>query len=265
MKKAKFRLWYNRKNKLNKDGKANVQIDVYLNGARKFLTTDIGLKPEEWNNKKSEVTSKHSNFMQLNSLLKKYLIDLETKEISFINANKPYTIENIVAEEKKQDDSLTFNDFIRDEIENAKVCKKTINLYSITLRNIEEFSDKKLSFSEMNYRLISNFDKFLHKKGLHINTIAKRHSVVKFMCNQAIKKGFMDKYPYREFKTKKIPSMRVALNSEEVHQIENLKFSTQVELFENVRDMFLFSCYTGLRFSDIQELNKKDIQITKVY
>jgi len=68
--KAQYRFIYNRKNQLNKEGKALVQIEVYLNAKRKFLSTGVYLAPNEWNENRSEVTSANKNFIQLNSFLK---------------------------------------------------------------------------------------------------------------------------------------------------------------------------------------------------
>ena len=79
-KKIDFRLVYNRKGKLNSEGKALLQIEAYLNGQRKYFSTGIFLKEEEWNETAGEVTRKHSDQITVNNdigKLKQSLIDAE--------------------------------------------------------------------------------------------------------------------------------------------------------------------------------------------
>ena len=158
-------------------------------------------------------------------------------------------------------DNTDFFDFFEKEITKSSSCSSTKNLYTNTLKNLKEIR-KTLKFNEIDYTLITDFEFHLKSKNLHINTINKRHSALRTFLNIAMKKGLLDvnKYPYRDFKLKKIPSERIALEPNEISNLENLKFSTDTEIFRIIRDMFLFSCYTGLRFAEIQLLSKKDIE-----
>ena len=55
MSKISYKVIFNRKKKLNKDGKALIQIECYLNGKRKYLSSGIKIEPIYWNNKNSIV------------------------------------------------------------------------------------------------------------------------------------------------------------------------------------------------------------------
>jgi hypothetical protein len=57
--KATYTFVYNRKNKVNKQGEALVQMQVYYNKERKYLSTGIYLKPNEWDAKRNEVNKNH--------------------------------------------------------------------------------------------------------------------------------------------------------------------------------------------------------------
>lgn len=71
MKNTTVKLVYNRKNILNKNGEALIQIEIYHNKKRKYFSTNIYLKPEEWDNKKSTVNKKNPKFTTLNLILNK--------------------------------------------------------------------------------------------------------------------------------------------------------------------------------------------------
>ena len=49
--KAKYTLVFNRKKQLNKEGKGLIQLEIYLDRKRKYISTEIYVKPEEWNEK----------------------------------------------------------------------------------------------------------------------------------------------------------------------------------------------------------------------
>ncbi|WP_040665134.1 Arm DNA-binding domain-containing protein, partial [Nafulsella turpanensis] len=78
--KALYTFVYNRKNKLNKDGEALVQIQVYYQQKRKWISTGIYLKPKEWDERRSEVSYHHPRADELNEELQEYLGQLRTHE-----------------------------------------------------------------------------------------------------------------------------------------------------------------------------------------
>ncbi len=93
------------------------------------------------------------------------------------------------------------------------------------------------------------------------NTIATHHKTIKAYLNIAIKTKLFsaDEYPYRWFKVKQIQTKIIFLTLEEIKRVEKLKFTKATEHIEKIRDMFVFSCYCGLRFADVRNLQNKDI------
>lgn len=83
--------------------------------------------------------------------------------------------------------------------------------------------------------------------------------------NLAIRNDLLDmnKNPYHKFKPKTAETERIVLSAKEVMDLEALTFRTEEFYLELVRDMFLFSCYTGLRFSDMCCLRYEDINHDK--
>jgi hypothetical protein len=78
--KATYTLVYNRKNQLNKQGKALVQIQVYYNKKRKWLGTNVYLTPKEWDAKRMKVATSHPQCDELNKELQAHIERLQTFE-----------------------------------------------------------------------------------------------------------------------------------------------------------------------------------------
>jgi integrase len=72
-------------------------------------------------------------------------------------------------------------------------------------------------------------------------------------------KGWIEKNPFLNFKSKIIEVERAFLSEEEIERLENKVFS--MERLNTVKQLFLFSCYTGLAFIDVQKLTPQNVVI----
>ena len=79
MSKIIYNLVYNRKRSLNKKGMALVQVEAYLDRKKKYFSTKVYLKPEQWDNKKL-IVKNHPNADALNRLIYEFMAMIEKKE-----------------------------------------------------------------------------------------------------------------------------------------------------------------------------------------
>lgn len=86
MKKIKYRIVYNRKKRLDSQGKALVQVEAYLLGKKAYFSTHIYIKPDQWNSRKSIICN-HPHAEELNYMLEEFILNLQMREI---NAWKQY-------------------------------------------------------------------------------------------------------------------------------------------------------------------------------
>lgn len=260
MKKAVYKFVYNRKNKLNSEGKALVQLVVYIR-KRKYITTGVMLKPEEWNASAEEVTTEHPNYRQLRSRLRKLMNDITDYEFDLNRSGREMTITDI-ENWMERSNSSDFIEFARKELEENRQRKSsTYRAIKSKLKIIEEFGKLK-TFSDITYSNIVNLDNWLRRKGKANATVFKYHQVIQYYIKYAVPKGLfkLDANPYLQFKPKKPKkAKRKFLDAKELRSIEIKQFSTN--RLNKVRDIFLFSCYTGLSYSDIAELTTSHIKI----
>lgn len=121
--------------------------------------------------------------------------------------------------------------------------------------------NKKLTFDDIDMDFFYDFVEFgTKKKKLGTNTISKRIIQLKTILSEATERGLNTKYVFRskKFKIKSEPFKSVYLNEYELMELYKLDLSNNKKL-ENVRDLFLIGCWTGLRFSDLSVLSTQNI------
>ena len=85
---------------------------------------------------------------------------------------------------------------------------------------------------------------------------------LKWFLNWAIEKGHTTNIIYKSFKPKlkTAETQVIYLNTEELDRIRNFNIPNTKNYLERIRDVFLFSCYTSLRYSDVFELKRSNIK-----
>lgn len=256
MKKVIYNLVFNRKKQLNGKGEAPIQVEANLYKKRTYFSTNIYIKPCQWDEKRQTIKN-HPNMDVLNQYLQSRITELERKEVeALLNGNSHYL--------QKQENttpanaSASFTEFMKKEIENSNVRQSTLKNHLSTLQILRLYK-RDVSFEELTYNFLCKLETFLLDKGYHRNTVGKHMKHLKRYINVAINKEVFDmmKYPFRRYKIKHTESKRAHLTPDELHKLETLKLDDN-NVLRRCLDLFLFSCYTGLRFSDIVKITNKN-------
>ncbi len=261
MSQIQISLVYNRKNKLNKKGESLIQICCYQNGKRTYFSTGIYIKPNEWNDKRMLINDYRDDNDELN-----YEIDRQISELKDSIKIKKQKGESVSLSNLKEIKEVgiynSFYKFMQDEIEKGLLKESTKKSQRRTLLVLREFR-KELEFKELNVSFLMDFERYLNHLSLGTNTIYKYFKNIRTYVNLAIVKDLMEinDYPFKKFKLRQVDGNRDFLSPDELKRLEKLKYTDENEL-NKVRDIFLFSCYTGIRFSDIVRL--KDDNFSKV-
>jgi integrase len=256
----KFSVIYNFKKKLLKDGTALIQIRAYSKGKRRYFSTGIYVTPFQWSEKLNQVID-HPNTFQYNSEIRRQINGLEAFAYGIIQKQGAISLQQLDAF-FKYSDTESFTAFWQYEYKHdTMLAKETKKKHKTALNYWIQFR-KDVKFHELDFNLIHQFDQFLYDKNLHINTVYTHHKQVRKYINLAIKKAIFDanKNPYLHFKPKTVPTERVVLTQEEVLQLEQLTFTKENQFLALIRDMFLFACYTGVRFADLRAIRYRDIE-----
>jgi site-specific recombinase XerD len=141
----------------------------------------------------------------------------------------------------------------------------TYKRYETALQHTREFIQWKYRVSDMeiiklSFEFITEFEFYLRsiRKCGH-NTTVKYLTNFKKVVGQCVQKGWLSKNPFNGVKLATKEVIREILTQEELDRIEIKEFST--ERLTMARDVFLFSCYTGLAYVDVGRLQHCDINL----
>ena len=258
MGKISYRFVFNRNNKLNAQGKALLQVEAYLERRKIYFSTHVHLKPNQWNRRKCMVVH-HPEADALNYYLQESMMKLEQKEMELWRKGREVTLE-VLKQELITEEKYSFLTFVREEIASSTMKESTRKNRSTTLQLLSQYKPH-LAFNEVTSGFVHDFEKFMYKKGLEMNTVAKHLKHLRIFVNAAICRECMNGQndPFRGYKIKTAPYKHVYLLPEEVGKLENLKLADVDSSLEHTLDAFLFCNYTGLRYSDFIALSEKNM------
>jgi integrase len=142
----------------------------------------------------------------------------------------------------------------------------TLTVYRQTQRLLEEFATAtrtKVDFETISLELYENWVEYMQDvKEFKISNIGKHIKTLKTVLNDALEQGLTDNRAHQSkyFKTLKDESFSIALIEQELQDIHELDLSQNKGLDEQ-RDVFIVASSTGLRFSDVSRLTKKNIHV----
>jgi integrase len=202
------------------------------------------------------------------------LDSLKVKVLQIVNQlnvkGKPYNIHTI---QKTLDGSeisqLTVMRIYDEQLGEMKKLKgkdfapATIIKYKNTQLRLKQFMRHKhhrsdMFLYELNYQFMSGFEAFLKQKFNNSTTTCYKH-YQRFtrVIHQAMHKGFLEKYPFENYKIK-LPKKKIQyLTQEEIDRIDQTNF--KVERLNVIRDIFVFCIYTGLAYAEAESLTPENV------
>jgi integrase len=256
MEKIIYALAFNQEKKLNIEGKALIQVEAIRDNEKRYLSTKVLIKPNQWNNLKREVKN-HPNMKTLNKYLYDFIAALEKRELDMILKGECFGLDDVLGNKPQ---SMPFIDFMNREIGLSHLKFSTKKNHYSTLKVLSLYKPN-LLIHELTYTFLCDFESFLLGQNYHINTISKHMRHLKRYVNLAINKDLFDivKYPFRKYKIHHVESPKVHLTPEELKRLEKIDLGKRKAL-RKALDIFLFCCYTGLRFSDIVKIRRDNFQ-----
>lgn len=265
--KAKFKLILGRR----KDYPTSIELEVYKGvDCRVFISTGVALESTKQWDVVRQLVIKHSNAEQYNKFLRGIIDNIESAEADAEKHGAVFDATAIRAAAKNLtsfehvDVIETFRKYIAEE----KGKKGTalghtynVNVFEKFIKKFKGTKNARLSFGEFNQSVLVEFDKYLSEI-IKPSTISQCHIVIRMLAKRAHKDGLIRHNPYSDFdfahgKSERHPS----LTSDNLSVLENVDRNKFKDKRINVMalDMYLFSCYTGLRYSDVSTLLKSEI------
>ncbi|MCE7065812.1 site-specific integrase [Dyadobacter sp. CY326] len=263
-------LFYLKKPKNYVGGKMPIYIRITTDGCRFELAAKRDCEPEKWNSQSGRLAGTKQEVRSVNA----YLDSLQTKVYEAhrrlidsgkeVNAesirnvllgieDRPRMIMAIFKEHNDEMQALIGKDFTR----------STYNRYEAAFRNVKEFLLFKykaadVSLDKLDYSLITAYAFYLKgKRNISHNTTMKYLVYFKKIVLLCVKSGWIVRDPFFAFSMAKQEVDRRPLDEIELAAIVDKKFPN--ERLRKVRDIFVFCCYTGLSYVDVQKLKRSEM------
>jgi site-specific recombinase XerD len=263
-------LYFINRTKLNKDGKATISARITLNNQKTEFATSRTVDPEEWSQEAEKVKGNTKEVKEINSyltlirsnlLLKKRELEENGQELTALNLKNVYmgldagskTILGIFREHNEKCKKLMNIDFAPGTVERYEVCYKHISDFiKIKYRK----TDVKLY--EVTPMFISDFELYLKttRKCAH-NTTTKYIKNFKKIIRIALANDWLKKDPFANIKFHLDEVDMAFLDARELDKL--MKKTFVIERMQQVKDVYLFCCFTGLAFVDVASLSNADI------
>ncbi len=177
---------------------------------------------------------------------------------------------NLIEEEKISNQPKLYDvidRFCNGEIKfrGRELAKGTIQNYCATRRHLKEFEKKEhypITTETITLDFFYRYTTFLKKKGLAHNTIAKGISLMKVFMGECVDLGLTNnmQFKHKKFSCPEIDVDACYLTEDEILKLYRLDLSENKRL-EKVRDLFVFGCHVGLRYSDYSNVKPENITL----
>lgn len=254
------------------NNKANIYIRVTLNGKRVNISLKKKINISTWDEKlqRASGTDKDSRILNL------YLNEVQSKVYriyeDFKREEIPFTSQMVKAkflgEDKTRHSFQNLVDYYNEKMQH-KLHRNTMGQYKTSQRYMMEYILKEYKLADiplfnLEYSFIVGFEDFLRsyvpKSGqskIGNNTAMKHIKRLRRMVTLACRMKWIDRDPFVNFKMKIEKKERSFLTDIELLSIEGL--SSSIERLMVVKDLFVFSCYTGISYVDIVQLTENNI------
>ena len=261
-----------RQSKQQKDGEATVFARITVNGRRGEISLKKKVNPKNWDEVKGKARGTKEEIRKLNEHIERVRTLIADGYHELIQQKKVVNVDTVkslfLGTEENDMTLIRLGEYHNAEMKD-KLADGTMKNYYTTQKYIAKFLKEKhhrkdISLTELNYKFILDFETFLskhkpkdHQKPLHNNGIMKHIERLCKMVNMAITMDWLAKDPFAKYKQHFDKVERFFLTKEELSTIEKKNFT--IERLQVVKDLFLFSCYTGLAYIDTMNLTEANI------
>ncbi|MBS1666290.1 MAG: site-specific integrase [Bacteroidetes bacterium] len=264
--------FYLRKPKDFIDGDVPIYLRITINGSVTELSTKRRYHPSKWNKTAGRAEGKTEEAKSLNAFLDVIQQKVYETRRKLMEDDRPITAENIkiVLQGGEINDKryMLMEIFQKHNEQMASLVGRefapaTLTRHETSYRHTLSFLQWKYKVSDidilkLDYEFISDYEYWLKstRKCEH-NTTIKYLSNLRKIVNKCVRSGWLQRDPFLGFKMTKREVERTALTQLELDNMFEKQF--QAERLNIVKDIFLFSCYTGLAYADVKKLKQSEV------
>lgn len=260
------------KNKINKQNQSIIYCRITYHGKRSQFSTGILIELEQWNAKSQTILKKYPKAVQYNYQLEEIKSKLLTSFLICVSKKEPFTASEIYnqyigKQDKKIEAVVSYYRLYLSRLKKLvglQIKENTYTKFVYVGNHLEAYIKlefkKDFPLGELQENFINGFIYYLvvEKRQAPV-TINKTIQRFRTAIKQAVLEGYLEKDPFMAHKARKVRKEVVFLDTEELKKLENYEFKQK--RLAIIQDLFIFCCYTGLAYNEMNGLEKRNIQI----
>ena len=263
-------LFYIKRAKINVDGVCPIYTRVTINSKRFEFSTNKFISPDKWSTEGAKVKGNSEDARSINNqldIIKNQIMDAEKrlykKEILINSENLRNELFGIKERERLLIPIFTEHNRKIKELVGSEYAPGTLERYETSLKHTKDFLQWKFRVSDIDiekidHAFITEYEFYLRSERKCANNTAVKY-IKNFhkIINICLANGWLNKDPFANYKSKVKEVIREFLTEQEIQSLMEKEFVS--ERLELVRDIFVFSCFSGLAYIDVKQLSKDNI------
>jgi len=263
-------IWLSASRAKNPEGILYARVTV--EGRRAEISLGKKVKPEQWDEHASKVLGRTPEALQTNSFIDLVKGKLNQHYIELVASNEIVTAEliknkylGITAEGKTFLEVFRYHNTQMESLIGKDIAVGTYKRYLVAIRKVENFLPRAYRKSDiylhdLKYSFIADFEYYLKTHdGIDHNTAMRYIKILKKIANIAVRNEWLTHNPFQAFKCTTKEVNRGYLSESDLKTISEKQLPSK--RLEEVRDIFLFSCYTGYAYAEVEKLTPENITI----
>ncbi len=253
-----------------KNSKAPIYCRISVNGKRAEISLKRNIDPAKWINKVGRAIGSSEESRLVNTTIDIISNKIHSHYNQLLIENKPIdalAIKNsfLGISEKKYTliETFKYHNTRMETLIGIDVEKGTYKKFETVLGKIERFIKQNyncedLFLDELNFKFITDFEYFMKTEdSVKHNTALRYIRCLKKIINLAMQNEWIIRNPFINYKCQYTRVNREVLSEEELQLLWTREIG--IDRLDEVKDVFLFCCYTGYSFADVQRISKKDL------
>jgi site-specific recombinase XerD len=263
-------LFYAKRTKASVNGLVPIYTRITINGKRIELSSNRFVEISKWSTEAGKMKGNSEEARSINSHLDMLRIQIIDMQMELVHKKIPVTAETLKSKILGVDERARMlipifqdhNNKIK-ELIGKEYAPGTLERYKTSLNHTIEFMQWKYNSSDIeitkiDHAFITDYEFWLRSvRNCANNTAVKYIKNFNKIIKLCLANDWLDKNPFANYKSKVKEVERVYLSEEEIQNIINKDLKN--DRLSLVRDIFLFSCFTGLAYIDVKNLTKSHI------
>ncbi|WP_413671099.1 site-specific integrase [Mucilaginibacter sp. Mucisp86] len=263
-------LFYLKRPKSYQTGPMPIYMRITIDSKRTEITTGRECEPSQWIPSAGRMKGTKETVKSLNNYLDTLRAKIDDAHSAMIKAGDDITAESLKCRflGKEENPKMLIEIFENHNEKFGKLVGKenskgTLSRYKISLSHTQRFLKWRFNLSDIpvkkvDHQFITDYDFWLRsERNCGNNSAVKYMRNFKKIITICLDNGWIDRNPFLKYKGKTKRVNRICLEQDDLKRIAEKNFSSA--RLEQIRDIFLFSCYTGLAYIDIKNLHREHL------